>query len=116
MGKHFYWHNSMDNFTFHQSVLVFLILDEKAKNTIDNFLVRKDTYQKKKKRIQSDKLHKEILGQKEQAYTTCSLEDWREIKFWLKWVCRELWSQQLRKGYSHIINRSEAKCPLFPSD
>lgn len=71
----------MDNLTFHQSVKVFFILDEKAKNIIDSFLVKKDT---SKKWIKSEKLHKEILGQKEHECTTCSLEDWREIKFWLK--------------------------------
>lgn len=36
----------MDNFTFHQSVLVFFILDEKAQNTVDSLLVKKDTSKK----------------------------------------------------------------------
>lgn len=71
----------MDNFTFHQLVKDFFILDGKAKNTVDSFLVKKDT---SKKWIQSDKLSKEILGQKEHEYTTCSLEDWKEIKFCLQ--------------------------------
>ena len=65
----------MDNFTFHQLIIYFFILDGKAKNTVDSFLVKKDTSEKW---IKSDKLHKEILGQKEHEDTTCSLEGWRK--------------------------------------
>lgn len=68
----------MNNFTFHQLVMDFFILDGKAQNTVNSFLIKKDTSEKW---IKSDKLHKEILGQKEHEHATHSSEDWREIKF-----------------------------------
>lgn len=84
----------MDNFTFHQLIMDFFILDGKIKNIVDSSLVKRDT---SKKWIKNYKLHKETLGQKEREGTTWSLENWRKIEFWLQWAHRELWSQQLRK-------------------
>lgn len=42
----------MNNFTFHQLVMDFFILDRKAQNTVNSFLIKKDT---SKKWIKSDK-------------------------------------------------------------
>lgn len=36
----------MDNFTFHQLIMDFFILDGKVKNTVDSSLVKRDTSKK----------------------------------------------------------------------
>lgn len=51
MGKYLYLRNMMDNFIFHQLVIDFFILDGKAKNKVNSFLVKKDTSQKNKLKV-----------------------------------------------------------------